>query len=58
MTISETMPRPRTIGERLGMVIAPAAALLYPLTLKSFNDAVTSWLSNLPMDAPSGGERG
>ena len=24
----------------------------------AFNDAVTSWLSNLPMDAPSGGERG
>jgi hypothetical protein len=32
----------RAIGDRLGMVIAPAAALIYPLTLKSFNDAVTS----------------
>jgi hypothetical protein len=35
----------RAIGERLGMVIAPAAALIYPQTLKSFNDAVTSALS-------------
>jgi hypothetical protein len=42
VTISATMPRPRTIGDRLGLVIAPAAALLYPLTLKSFNDAITS----------------
>ena len=45
MTISGTMPRPRTIGDRMGMAIAPAAALLYPLTLKSFNDAVTSFLA-------------
>jgi hypothetical protein len=45
VTISGTMPRPRTIGDRLGMAIAPAAALLYPLTLKSFNDAVTSFLA-------------
>ena len=44
MTISGTMPQPRTIGDRLGMAIAPAAALLYPLILKSFNDAVTSFL--------------
>ncbi|SHN86532.1 hypothetical protein SAMN05444170_6724 [Bradyrhizobium erythrophlei] len=42
MTISATLPRPRSIGNRLGMIIAPAAALVYPLTLKSFNDAVTS----------------
>src|SRR3569832_1139070 len=39
------MPRPRAIGDRLGMVIAPTAALLYPLTLISFNDAVTSFLA-------------
>lgn len=45
MTISETLPQPRTIGGRLALVIAPAAALLYPLTLKSFNDAVTSYVT-------------
>jgi hypothetical protein len=45
VTISETLPRPRTLGDRFGLVIAPAAALFYPLTLKSFNDAVTSFLA-------------
>jgi hypothetical protein len=46
LQISVTMPRQwRAIGDRLGMIIAPAAALLYPLTLKSFNDAVSSFLA-------------
>jgi hypothetical protein len=45
VTISETLPRSRVLGDRVGMVIAPAAALLYPLTLKSFNDAVTTFLA-------------
>jgi hypothetical protein len=46
LQISVTMPwQWRAIGDRLGLVIAPAAALVYPLTLKSFNDAVTSALA-------------
>lgn len=41
--ISVTMPwHWRAICERLGLVVAPAAALIYPLTLKLFNAAVTS----------------
>jgi hypothetical protein len=45
VTTFETLPRPRALIDRLGLVIAPAAALLYPLTLKSFNEAVTSFLT-------------
>ena len=42
MQLSLTIPWRRAIGDRLGMVVAPAVALIYPLTLKLFNDAVVS----------------